>query len=211
MSPGRLETFADGVFAIAATLLILDVHAGNQLSRSLVHDWPSYVAYAVSFITIGIIWMNHHAIFSQVRHVDRMFLLLNVLFLMLVAFIPFPTSLIASHLQHNGLREAALTYGATLTITAIFFNALWFYASLGGGRLLRPDADARVVRGISRSYIPGPFIYLISTLVALVNPDASVILYAVIAVFYIFENSVFGRSPSLRRAGRRAAAVEEAS
>jgi uncharacterized membrane protein len=215
MSPGRLETFADGVFAIAATLLILDVHAANPLSHSLTANWPSYVAYAVSFITIGIIWMNHHAIFSQVRYVDRMFLLLNVLFLMLVAFIPFPTSLIASHLRsvgpHSGLMEAALTYGATLTITAIFFNALWFYASLGGGRLLRPDADARVVRGISRSYIPGPFIYLISTLVALGSPNASVILYAVIAVFYIFENSVFGRSPTIRKSRRRPGGGEEPS
>jgi uncharacterized membrane protein len=194
MSASRLETFSDGVFAIAATLLILDVRAppGN-LGKGLAHIWPSYAAYAVSFLTIGIIWINHHRVFTQVRHVDRLFLLLNVAFLMTVAFIPFPTSLIASQLRGGDLEPAALAYGATLTVTAAFFNALWFYAA-AGHRLLRADADARVVSGISRSYLPGPFIYLVATLTALVSPTASVVLFGVIAVFYIVESSVFGRS-----------------
>ena len=123
ISSSRLETFSDGVFAIAATLLILDVRAGpGELGARLLHNWPSYVAYAVSFLTIGIIWINHHTVFTQIRRVDRLFLLINVAFLMLVAFIPFPTSLIASHLTGTDLEPAALTYGATLTITAIFFN-----------------------------------------------------------------------------------------
>ncbi len=165
MSASRLETFSDGVFAIAATLLILDVRAAGagDLGKRLLHIWPSYAAYAVSFLTIGIIWINHHRVFAQIRHVDRLFLLLNVAFLMLVAFIPFPTSLIASQLRGGDLEPAALTYGATLTITAAFFNGLWFYRA-SGHRLLRPDADARVVSGISRSYLPGPFVYLVATL-----------------------------------------------
>jgi len=194
MSASRLETFADGVFAIAATLLILDVRVGTgDLGTNLAHIWPSYAAYAVSFITIGIIWINHHRVFTQIRHVDRLFLLLNVAFLMTVAFIPFPTSLIASQFREGDLEPAALAYGATLTITAIFFNGLWFYAA-SGHRLLRADADPRVVSGISRSYLPGPFIYLAATLIALVSPVASVVLFGVIAVFYIVESSVFGRS-----------------
>jgi uncharacterized membrane protein len=194
MSSSRLETFSDGVFAIAATLLILDVRVGQgELGARLVHDWPSYVAYAVSFLTIGIIWINHHTVFTQIRKVDRLFLLMNVTFLMLVAFIPFPTSLIASHLRGNDLEPAALTYGATLTLTAAFFSLLWFYASLGH-RLLRTDADARVISGISRSYLPGPFIYLAAMLVALASPIASVVLFGVITIFYIIESSVFGRS-----------------
>src|SRR5580704_4826144 len=132
MSPSRLETFSDGVFAIAATLLILDVRVGaGDLDSHLVHIWPSYAAYAVSFLTIGIIWINHHTVFAQIHHVDRLFLLINVAFLMVVAFIPFPTSLIASHLRGSDLEPAALTYGATLTITAALFNLVWFYASLG--------------------------------------------------------------------------------
>jgi len=194
MTTGRLEAFSDGVFAIAATLLILGVHeTAGPLGRSLLHIWPSYVAYAVSFVTIGIIWVNHHTVFGQVANVDRRFLLINVTFLMLVAFIPFPTGLVAAHLRGSELEPAALAYGATLTVTAVLFNTLWFYAATGD-RLLKPDADRRVVSGISRSYLPGPFIYLTATLVALASPLASVIMYAAITIFYVLESSIFGRS-----------------
>ncbi len=199
MSAARLETFADGVFAIAATLLILDVRVGpGALSGSLRHIWPSYAAYAVSFLTIGIIWINHHTVFAQIRHVDRLFLLINVLFLMFVAFIPFPTGLIAANLHRGDLEPAAIVYGATLTLTAFAFNGLWFYASLSGGRLLRADADPRVVSGISRSFLPGPFIYLVATLIALLSATTSVILFAAIALFYILESSLFGRGAGER-------------
>ncbi len=201
MSPSRLEAFSDGVFAIAATLLILDVRVSEgDLGAHLVHIWPSYAAYAVSFLTIGIIWINHHTVFAQIHHVDRLFLLINVAFLMMVAFIPFPTSLIASQLRGGDLEPAALTYGATLTITAIFFNILWFYAS-SNDRLLKRDADPKVVVGISRSFLPGPFIYLIATLSALLSPNASVILFGLITLFYIVESSLFGRSAGQRRHG----------
>ena len=162
-------------------------------AHSLLHIWPSYAAYAVSFVTIGIIWINHHTVFTQIRAVNRLFLLINVVFLMLVAFIPFPTGLIAAHLRGNDLEPAALAYGATLTLTAVLFNVLWFYAARGR-RLLRADADPRVVAGISRSYLPGPWIYLVATLVALLSPTASVVLFAAIAVFYIIESSAFAGS-----------------
>jgi uncharacterized membrane protein len=193
ISTSRLETFSDGVFAIAATLLILDVHAGvGSLGTSLLHIWPSYAAYGVSFVTIGIIWINHHPVFTQIGQVDRLFLLINVAFLMFVAFIPFPTSLIAAHLRRGDLGPAAITYGAVLTMTAVLFNALWFYASVGH-RLLRADSDVHIVSGISRSYLPGPFIYLAATLIAFASADASVILFAAIAVFYVIESSLFSR------------------
>jgi uncharacterized membrane protein len=194
VSTSRLEAFSDGVFAIAATLLILGVHqAGGPLGHALLHSWPSYVAYAVTFVTIGIIWVNHHTVFGQIDRVDRRLLLVNVIFLMLVAFIPFPTGLVADHFHGGGLEAAALAYGATLTLTAVTFNILWFYAS-HGNRLLKRNADQRIVSGISRSYLPGPFIYLAATLVALASPLASVIMYAAIALFYVAESSVFGRS-----------------
>lgn len=194
MTTGRLEAFSDGVFAIAATLLILGVHdTSGQLGHSLLRIWPSYVAYAVTFVTIGIIWVNHHTVFGQIELVDRRLLLINVLFLMLVSFIPFPTGLVARHFNSHGLEAAALAYGATLTVTAIMFNTLWFYAAKGR-RLLKKNADPRVVSGISRSYLPGPFIYLIATLVALASPLASVIMYAAITLFYMVESSFFGRS-----------------
>jgi uncharacterized membrane protein len=197
MSTSRLEAFADGVFAIAATLLILNVDSqvGSEphgLGGRLIHIWPSYVAYAVSFLTIGIIWVNHHAVMHQIDRADRTFLLLTVGFLMVVAFIPFPTRLVAEHLRTDGARAAALTYGITLTATAVMFQAIWFYGSLGR-RLLREDADPRVVSGITRSYLPGPWIYLTATLIALANPVASIVLFGAIALFYVAESSLFGR------------------
>lgn len=197
MTSGRLEAFADGVFAIAATLLILnvDTQVGSEpqgLGGRLLHIWPSYVAYAVSFLTIGIIWVNHHTLMQQMGRVDRTFLFLTVGFLMVVAFIPFPTRLVAEHVRGDGARAAAITYGITLTATAVMFQAIWFYGSLGR-RLLREDADPRVVSGITRSYLPGPWIYLTATLISLASPLASIILFGAIAVFYVAESSLFGR------------------
>jgi TMEM175 potassium channel family protein len=197
MSTGRLETFADGVLAIAATLLILNVDAqvgegGEGLAAQLLHIWPSYIAYAVSFLTIGIIWANHHTVMHQIDRVDRTFLVLTVAFLMVVAFIPFPTRLVAENVRTEGARAAALMYGITLTLTAAMFSAIWFYAS-AGRRLLREDADSRIVSGITRSYLPGPWIYLAATLIALANATASVILFGLIALFYVAESSIFGR------------------
>ncbi|HYL08644.1 MAG TPA: TMEM175 family protein, partial [Candidatus Udaeobacter sp.] len=123
MPTSRLEAFADGIFAFAATLLILNltVLPGAPLGDQLKSIWPSYVAYAVSFITIGIIWVNHHTVMHQVSRVDRLFLLLNVLFLMLIAFIPFPTRLLAQSINlsaQSNAEAAAVLYGITLTITA---------------------------------------------------------------------------------------------
>jgi TMEM175 potassium channel family protein len=190
----RLEAFADGIFAFAATLLILNlaVVEGKPLSGQLTGIWTSYVAYAVSFVTIGIIWVNHHTVMHQVGHVDRTFLMINILFLMFIAFIPFPTRLLALHVMTDQAEPAALAYGVTLTMTALLFNVLWRYAATGR-RLLRQDADQKVVDGISRSYLPGPPLYLTATAVALVNPLASAGLYLAIAVFYVVESSIFGR------------------
>jgi uncharacterized membrane protein len=199
VSTARLETFADGVFAIAATLLILNVDAQvgertGAIGNRLLEIWPSYIAYAVSFVTIGIIWSNHHTVMGQLGRVDRTFLMLNVLLLLCIAFVPFPTRLIAEHLRdRHDLEAAALAYGATMTVMSITYFTLWIYATRGG-RLLRSDADARVVTGITRSYLPGMPVYLTATLIAFVSPLASVIMFAAIAVFYVIESSVFGRA-----------------
>jgi uncharacterized membrane protein len=190
----RLETFADGVFAIAATLLILSVDSritGGHIGGPLAHAWPSYVAYAVSFLTIGIMWMNHHLVMAQIGRIDRRFTVANIGLLMCIAFVPFPTRLVAEHVRDSSARDAALAYGFTMTITAVFFSIVWFYAARGR-RLLRDDCDPRVVAGISRSYLPGPFIYLAATLIAFASSWASVILYLAIAAFYVVESSVFG-------------------
>jgi uncharacterized membrane protein len=193
MTKSRLEAFADGVFAIAATLLILNVTvSGPSLAHELVQIWPSYAAYAVSFLSIGIIWVNHNTVMSQIGRVDRLFLFLNVMFLMVVAFIPFPTRLLAEYINSSGAGAASVALGITFTLTAILFNLMWRYAA-NGRRLLRADADEQVVQGIGRSYVPGPFIYIAATLVGFVSPLASAGLYAAIAIFYVLESSLFGR------------------
>jgi uncharacterized membrane protein len=198
MNTNRLETFADGVFAIAATLLILNVDAQvaedvPHLGERLLRIWPSYAAYAVTFFTIGIVWVNHHTVMSQIDRADRVFLFLNIGFLMFVAFAPFPTRLIAEHIRGEGARAATLMYGITLVLVAAMFNALWLYASVGA-RLLRMDHDPKVVRGITRSYALGPVTYLAATLISIVSPTVGVILFAAITAFYILESSVFGRT-----------------
>ncbi|HEV2476528.1 MAG TPA: TMEM175 family protein [Candidatus Dormibacteraeota bacterium] len=194
MPKNRIESFADGIFAFAATLLILNIAVDQKqaLGPQLLHNWPSYAAYAISFITIGIIGANHHQLMHQIAHVDRFFLVASVLFLMFIAFIPFPTRLLALDIQTPDAEAAALAYGFTLTGTAVMFNVLWRYAAWHN-RLLRPDVDQRVVDGISRSYALGPAAYGIATISALVSPQFSALIYAAIAAFYVVESSIFGR------------------
>jgi uncharacterized membrane protein len=196
VTTARLETFADGVFAIAATLLIIDVglppHVSESLGRSLLDIWPEYAAYAISFVTIGIMWVNHHMLMRHIAKVDRVFLFLNLGLLLGTAFVPFPTRVLAEFVRTDDGRAAALLYGVTLTTTAVFFISLWLYAS-SGGRLLRPDADLREVSGITRSYLPGAPIYATATLVAFVSPEASALLFGLIAAFYMLSSSLFGR------------------
>jgi uncharacterized membrane protein len=191
----RLETFSDGVLAIAATLLILDVHAsGSPLGHGLTRIWPSYVAYALSFTVIGIIWVNHHTVIGLLGQVDRRFLFINLFFLMVVAFIPFPTQLVAEHIRDGGAdaRDAVLAYGITLSLMAVAYNVMWFYA-IREGRLLRSDADPKVVAGISSAFRPGVPIYAVATLVAFASPAVSLSLFGALALFYVFEGSIFSR------------------
>ncbi|MBA3843198.1 MAG: DUF1211 domain-containing protein [Actinobacteria bacterium] len=189
----RLETFSDGVFAIAATLLILEIRidAHGSVTRQLLHLWPSYAAYAISFLTIGIMWINHHTLFKQIDRVDRTFLVLNVLFLMVIAFIPFPTQLLAGHLHHEA-KAAAFFYGLVNIAMACMFSAVWFYAARGR-RLIAEDADERTISGISRSFRPGVPLYILATLSALLSSWLALALFAGLALFYVLESSLLGR------------------
>ena len=196
MEKGRLEAFSDGVFAIAITLLVLEiavphVEEGGDLGQALLDLWPSYLAYATSFLTIGIMWVNHHTLFRQIEKPDHRFLFINLGLLMLVSFVPFPTTLLADYAWGGDGQAAALTYGATLTITAIFFTLLWRYAAWDD-RLLRSDVDPQEVSGISRAYLPGPFMYAGATVVAFVSPEASAALFLAVALFYVGSASFFG-------------------
>jgi uncharacterized membrane protein len=191
---GRLETFADGVLAIAITLLILEVKSphvpvGGSLAHELVQQWPSYAAYAVSFLTIGIIWVNHHHMFKLIARTNHTFLMLNVVFLMTIAALPFPTALVADHIHESDARAvAAFVYGANMVTVAIMFNAVWRYAS-AGHRLLYPDVDPELVRRVNRSFFYGPLTYLAAALIALVNSWISLAIYAGLALYWLLPTS----------------------
>ena len=184
----RIEAFSDGVFAIAITLLIIEVHVPGrghaaELGDHLLDLWPSYLGYLTSFLTIGVMWINHHYVFSLIDRVDRTMLLLNTTLLLMIAFVPFPTAVLAQFIETDGARAAAVLYGATLTITAINFFVWWGYAS-AGRRLIAEQVPDHVVEDITRAYTPGTLLYGSAMLLAFLEPWLSAALYLAIAVFY---------------------------
>jgi uncharacterized membrane protein len=195
---GRVEAFSDGVFAIAATLLVLEIavrSTARPLGDELLRLWPSYLAYATSFLTIGIMWVNHHACFERIARVDRVLLFVNTALLMCVSFVPFPTRLVAEHLHRSGEGAAALAYGCTLTLTAILFNVLWRRAS-SGRRLIAADVAQARVDEITRSFRPGAFVYAGGTLLSLASPVASIAVYLALALFYVPSGSLWLKGAS---------------
>ncbi len=186
-----MEAFSDGVFAVAITVLVFGLRpTGNgTLTQQLLHSWPQYLAYVVSFITIGIMWMNHHTILAHVARVDRPLLVLNLLLLMGVVAIPFPTALVAEHLQHKGASAtaAAVTYGLVMIAISFGFAGLWIYVvthapSLGAS--LPPEALRSSIPGFTGGLIA----YVVGTLIALISPLAAVIIYGALGVYYLFEH-----------------------
>jgi uncharacterized membrane protein len=189
---GRLQAFSDGVFAVAITLLVFNIatpHVGQgRLTHALLDQWPSYAGYAVSFLTIGIIWVNHHGTFTHIVRTDRTLLFINLFLLMTVSFIPFPTNLLSQYIQSGGsnARVAAFVYATTMTAMSIAFCGLWFYAIQRG--LLEPD---RVDRGRARASVPrfafGLPLYGVAMALALVSPMLDLALFALLALFYVFD------------------------
>lgn len=182
----RLETFSDGVFAIAATLLVLEFsfktgRYAAPLGHQLVHNWHPYLAYTTSFLTIAIIWINHHHVMETIARVDRTFLFINALLLLVVAFIPFPTRLVAEAL---GEPAAAYTYGGTLLLMALVFNVLWTYAR-GKGRLIRADMPEANVRAVTQACAVGIPMTGLVLLLAAWTPLGSVIFAFGISAFYL--------------------------
>jgi TMEM175 potassium channel family protein len=189
----RVEAFSDGIFAIAITLLVLEIRVpppdltghGSTLLPALLRLWPSYLGYLISFFTIGIMWVNHHSMFVLIRRTDRYFLLISVFFLMCIAFLPFPTAVLAEYLaEPKGRRVAVALYSATFVLIAVAYNALWWYA-VRGGRLLHENADREAVRNISRRYMMGPIAYAISFGLAFINAWASLAVHGVLAAFFV--------------------------
>ena len=190
----RLEAFSDGVFAVAITLLVLNIKFSGLDSRgnllddqhlwNILHDqWPSLVAYVTSFATIGIMWLNHHRLFTHIKRSDTGLLLLNLLLLLIIVFIPVPTALLAEYIVLPNDHVAAIIYSGTNVLLAICFNLLWRYASYHN-RLLGKNVDTRAVAAINRQYMFGPLLYLVACGLAWFNTPASLALNFMLALFF---------------------------
>ncbi|HKC24122.1 MAG TPA: TMEM175 family protein [Thermoanaerobaculia bacterium] len=186
----RVEAFSDGVFAIAITLLVLDLKvprgSGNRLGTELVESWPSYGAFLVSFATIGIMWLNHHRLFTLIHRVDHALLVLNGLLLLTITVVPYPTSLLAAHLGSEGARLAALVYCGWFIVIAIAFNVFWRYVSSPERRppLLRHALDSPQVREITAAYRFGPLWYVVAFLLSYWHALAGIAVCGALALFF---------------------------
>ena len=189
----RLEAFSDGVIAIAITLLVLqiDVPAIEQidgdeaLRDALKNLWPAYIGYVISFATIGLIWATHHNIFRFIKESDPRLLVLNMLFLFCVAFIPFPTAVLAEHLNHDGDRTATLFYAGWFFLTALTLRTLWRYVKSDGGRLLVDDMDPTLINSITRKFNFGPVGYLAALGAAAIHPLLGLGFLLFLALYYL--------------------------
>ncbi|PYS93928.1 MAG: DUF1211 domain-containing protein [Acidobacteria bacterium] len=186
----RIEAFSDGVIAIAITLLVLDVKVptaqelgGASLMRALLRQWPIYFAFVTSFLTILIMWVNHHRMFRVIKYSDHWFLIINGLLLMSITLVPFPTALLAEYIGHAYAPTAAAVYSGSFILIAILFNVMWRYASRGG-RLLGAQHDRELAATITKQYRFGPLLYVAAFALAFFSVAASVGLCMALAVFF---------------------------
>jgi uncharacterized membrane protein len=185
----RIEAFSDGVFAIAITLLVLDLKVPQNASGSapllqlLAAQWPAYLAFLTSFATILIMWINHHRIFTLVGRSDDRLLFYNGLLLLGVTIVPFPTSLVAEYLRRDGARTAALLFNGTYIFIALAFNLLWRTAAIDD-RLLHQNADRAAVNAIFEAYRYGPIWYVLAFALAFLTVTGSLVLNLALAVYF---------------------------
>jgi len=203
-STGRIASFSDGVFAIAITLLILDVavpaSAFDHLWEGIAHEWPSYLAYVTSFVTIGGLWMAHHAIFRGMQYADARVMRLNLVFLMAVSFLPFPTGLMAEAIRDTEAERAAVVfYGLTLLVISVLLRVLW-EAILRRPALLDTDMSVDEVKESSRASTPNIGFYVAVIALALLLPKVAVFGYLVIAIAAVWRAR--GDDPQRHRLAR---------
>lgn len=204
MNRPRFENASDGVFAIAVTLLVLGLavptlapHAGEHvLTERLLALWPNFVAYCLSFAVIGIMWNNHQMLFRTVDRLDRQLWLINLVLLVITAFIPFATAVLGAY---PAQRPAAVLYGFTLTAASITYNAMLHY--LIGRRMFRSFVTADAVRSTVFHYRVGLCVYISATIIAFVFPVVSFALYWAITLYYMFPRGVDADLPEAAATG----------
>jgi uncharacterized membrane protein len=196
MRTNRLEAFSDGVFAVAITLLVLDlsVPEGGDLWHQLKEEWPSFASFLVSFWVIGIIWVNHHGLIDHLNRTNRSVLYLNLLVLMTVVFIPFATALMAEHLKSGAdERVAAIVYALAFLAMGIAFNLFWTYVVKH-----RPELGVQIpdeeVRRMSVGFMIGSPIYAVAVIMAFISPAVVLIIIGAVAGYYMLAGM---RSPDL--------------
>jgi uncharacterized membrane protein len=194
MSKTRLEAFSDGVLAVAITLLVLDLHVNPRttegLARQLADQWPSFAAFGVSFLVIGVIWVNHHVVLGMVVAVDRVLLFYNLLLLAFVVSVPFTTSTLAGYLASGrtaDVRVAVLLYGASMTGMAVAFTLL-FARALRPVTRQEPAWPASRVRAVVRFGI-GTVLYPLVALIGLLNAPVMLLIYGVLSLYYMFNQA----------------------
>jgi TMEM175 potassium channel family protein len=196
----RVEAFSDGVIAIAITLLVLDLHvpepAGSHtLGHRLTEQWPSYAAYVVSFMTIGIIWLNHAAMLRRVVTVDHAILFRNLVLLMTIAALPFPTALMATYLRESdGEKLAAAAYGGSLLVMSLAFFSMQRHLMRVKVHLLHEKMTPDVRQAIMRRNAIGLFPYAVATAAALATPYLTLAICAAVAAFYALPATTSERS-----------------
>jgi uncharacterized membrane protein len=199
VSKERVETFSDGVFAIAITLLVLTIAQPDRysdLGQQLADRWPAFAAYVVSFAVIGIMWFNHHSIFAHFARVDRGFVYLNLLLLMTIVFIPYPTGIFGQALREGaGTQTAAVVYSIVMAVNAYSWSALWIYASRGR-RLLSPSFPEEQRAVATVLFTLGSGVYTVTVIIAFISPYACLAAHGLLAVYYALD-------PVSRRATRR--------
>jgi uncharacterized membrane protein len=190
----RIEAFSDGVFAIAITLLVLELKApaedvaNGELWEHLRAEWPQFGAYLTSFAIIGVMWVNHHSMFNQIVRADRGLMFLNLLLLLWTAVLPFPTALVSQYLVRGGAdaHVAAAVYSANLTLAAIAFSLIWAYAVRHGRLLARPMAPAAERASILRFSV-GTFVYAATIGLSFVSAPVTLAVQFLLALYYAFE------------------------
>lgn len=188
-----MEAFSDGVFAFAITLLVLNLRDpsanGGPLLEGLRRDWPSFFALATSFVTVLIMWVNHHNMFNYIRRIDRRLMLLNGLLLLFVVLTPYTTLLVANHLTDAEARAAAGVYSGTFFLMAIVWNGLWRYC-VAGRRLLGSDVSDEEARTITRQYAVAPVSSAAALAVSWFSGLASVVIVLASAAFFAITATI---------------------
>jgi uncharacterized membrane protein len=202
----RMEALSDGIFAIASTLLVLDLAipaVSSDVGRSLLHQWPTYLAYLVSFATIGNAWLNHSVITEYLERADAILLRLNLVLLFFVSVLPFPTHMLAEYLSNSSAERIAVTvYGLNLLAIGAFTSLTWHYAL--AEHLIRRDNSEDDVRAISAKLDPSLASYAVAIGIGLLWPQVAVVLYLAIALFVIIPfRAVFRRLRQVRRGSGR--------